>query len=112
MSKDSREGKMLQVKVEPRKARGETDPNIVLNWIRRPLDGGMTHEQRIHDKGQFEMKCQRRRANDAAKLDRVMQVLKMNCLRRERSAAQMQKEGAIEIICHGEYGGFDVSLTL
>lgn len=55
-----------------------------LFWIGRPLDGDMTDEQRTHDKGQFEMKCQRRRANHAVKLDRVMQVLKMNCLRQER----------------------------
>lgn len=101
---------MLQVKVEQRKVHEETDPNVVLNWTRRPLDGGMTDEQRIHDKGQFEMKCQRRRANHTVKLDRVMQVLKMNCLRQERSAAQIQKEGATEIICHGEYGGCDISM--
>lgn len=72
--------------------------------------GGMTDEQRTHDKGQFEMKCQSRRTNHAVKLDRVMQVLKMNCLRQE-SAVQIEKEGATEIICHGEYGGFDISMN-
>lgn len=91
-SKDSRVRRTLQVKVEQRKVHGETDPNIVLNWIRRPLDGGKTDEQRTHDKGQFEMKCQRRQANHAVKLDRVMQVLKMNCLRQEREVQYGQRK--------------------
>lgn len=78
--------------MEQRKVHGEIDTNIVLNWIRRPLDGGMTDKQRTHDKGQFEMKCQRRRANHAVKLDRVMQVLKMNCLRQEREAQYRQRK--------------------
>lgn len=29
----------------------------------------------------------------------------------ERSAGQTEKEGATEIICHGEYGGFDISMN-
>lgn len=29
----------------------------------------------------------------------------------ERSTVQTEKEGATEIICHGEYGGFDISMN-
>lgn len=81
---------------------GEIDLNMVLDWIQRLFDGGKTDEQRIHDKGQFEMKCQTRRSSEAGRSDSSLEneLFKTG----ERSAVQTQKEGAIEIICHAEYG--------
>lgn len=83
----------LKCKTEQRKEQGEIHLNKDSNRTRTLLERSRTDEERVHDKGLFEMKCQMRCGSDAVKPNGAMQVLKKNCLRQERSAEKDSDRG-------------------
>lgn len=76
-------------KLKQRKVQGEIDLNIILCWIWRLLDRARTDEQRTHDKGQFEVKCQMSWANHAFKSDSLRKIV---CHRREKFCRDTEKK--------------------